>query len=129
MPRPDAQAPPTIQLFVNDAVEEFRTSELLLGIEEEGVPVEISRHAELDPLLLAHQAATASVLGIGIGISLGYVVVTSERLDAKRPYLARFLGTRYEEDRAIGANAARLVKRVPLVRLPPVDVKTRKGSS
>ena len=129
MPRPDAPPPPTIRLFVNDAVEEFRTGELLLGIEEEGVPVEVSRHAELDPLLLAHQAATASVLGIGIGISLGYVVVTSERLDARRPYLARFLGAGYEEDRGVGANAARLVKRVPLIRLPPVDAKTGKGLS
>lgn len=105
---------PTIRLRLNDRVDEARIAEVLHGIEEEGVPVEVTSHAELNPLVLAHEASLESRLGIGIGISLDHVVITTEKLPSDRPYLAAVLNTSQTIDRRAGANAARLVKRMPL---------------
>ncbi|MDO5094871.1 MAG: glycerol dehydratase reactivase beta/small subunit family protein [Propionibacteriaceae bacterium] len=105
---------PAIGLAVNERIADAQLTQLLLGMEEEGVPCDVARSAELNPLVLAHEAAVASRLGIGLGVSLDYVVVTTEKLPEGRPYLAHFLGTTPENDRTIGSNAARLVKRLPL---------------
>ena len=105
---------PTIRLRLNDRVEESRIAEVLHGIEEEGVPVEVTRHEQLNPLLLAHEASLESRLGIGIGISLDHLVITTEKLPADHPYLVAVLNQSPTIDRRAGANAARLVKRMPL---------------
>jgi len=105
---------PSIRLRLNDRVDESRIAEVLHGVEEEGVPVEVTRHAELNPLLLAHEASLESRLGIGIGIGVDHVVITTEKLPADRPYLAAVLNSSATSDRRAGANAARLVKRMPL---------------
>jgi len=105
---------PTIRLRLNDRVPDAAVAEVLHGIEEEGVPVELTRHDELNPLTLAHEASLESRLGIGIGISLDYVVVTTEKLPAARPYLIEALNRSDATDRAAGGNASRLVKRMPL---------------
>ncbi len=105
---------PTIRLRLNDQISEGRIAEVLHGVEEEGVPVEVTCHAERNPLVLAHEASLESRLGIGIGISLEFVVVTTEKLPAARPYLVENLNRAAASDRAVGANAARLVKRIPL---------------
>jgi hypothetical protein len=107
-------ARPTISLRVNTALSDGTVAEVLHGIEEEGIPAELTRHDELNPLALAHEASIESRLGIGIGISLDYVVVTTEKLPEERPYLVTILNKTPENDRAIGANAARIVKRMPL---------------
>ena len=108
---------PTIRLRVNEAITDAQLAQILYGIEEEGVPSEVSRHSELNPLQLAHQASLESRLGIGIGVSLDYVVITTEKLPAPRPYIAVGLNHTHRNDRALGANAARLVKRMPLLPL------------
>lgn len=110
---PLTPTPPSIMLHAHDGVAEPRLTALLLGIEEEGVPVEVHRREELNPLVLAHDAAVSSRLGIGIGVALDYVVITTERLPEGRPYMAEFLG---RSDRIVGSNAARIVKRIPLRR-------------
>lgn len=106
---------PTIRLQLNDQIPESRVAEVLHGIEEEGVPVEVTRHDERNPLTLAHEASLESRLGVGIGISLDFVVVTTEKLARGRPYLVEHLNRGETSDRAVGANAARLVKRTPLI--------------
>ena len=105
---------PTINLAVHEGVGDEQLTQVLLGIEEEGVPSRVDRLPELTPLVLAHRAATSSRLGIGLGIALDYVVITTEKLPEQRPYLAHFLGSSEQADRIIGSNAARLVKRLPL---------------
>ncbi len=110
--------PPAILCHVHAGVPEAALTSMLLGIEEEGVPVEVHRFDELNPLKLAHEAAIASRLGIGLGVSLDYVVTTTEKLDEGRPYIAQFLGECPEQDRVIGSNAARIVKRIPLRSAP-----------
>lgn len=110
---PAKPSPPSIVLHAHSAIGGDALTNLLLGIEEEGVPVETHHHDELNPLTLAHEAAISSRLGIGIGVALDYVVVTLEKLPEDRPYMAEFLGG---ADRKVGSNAARLVKRIPLRR-------------
>lgn len=106
--------PPSILCHVHADVAEGALTPVLLGIEEEGVPVEVHRFDELNPLSLAHEAAIASRLGIGIGISLDYLVITTEKLIEGRPYIAQTFGADPDHDRAAGGNAARIVKRIPL---------------
>lgn len=104
--------PPSILIRVHNDISGDDLMPLLLGIEEEGVPVEVSRHDELNPLRLAHAAAIESRLGIGIGVALDYVVITTEKLPEDEPYIARLLAD--VDGRLFGGNAARVVKRVPL---------------
>jgi hypothetical protein len=107
------QAKPTICLAMNDGVPSDWLAPVLLGMEEEGVPASVTRSAELDPLTLAAQAASSSRLGVGVGMSLDFVVVTTDKLPRERPYLAGRV-TDQARCRVFGANAARLVRRVPL---------------
>lgn len=106
---------PTLKVHAHERITEAQLRDVLLGTEEEGVPVEVERSTELNPLTLAHHASEASVLGVGIGVSLDYVVITTDKLPEDRPYIARFLNAGEDSDRALGANAARLVKRLPLL--------------
>lgn len=105
---------PSIRLRINDRVDVARIAEVLHGVEEEGVPAEVTTHAELNPLVLAHEASLESRLGVGIGIGVDHIVITTEKLPPERPYLAAVLNRSATSDRAAGANAARLVKRMPL---------------
>jgi len=45
------------------------------------------------------------------------VVITTEKLPVDRPYLVVILNRSAASDRAAGTNAARLVKRMPLIDL------------
>lgn len=105
---------PTIRVRLNERLDEARIAQVLYGVEEEGVPVQLTRHAELNPLVLAHEASLESRLGIGIGVGLDFVVITTEKLPTDRPYLADVLNRSDSSDRRAGSNAARLVKRMPL---------------
>lgn len=109
---------PTIMVARNTRITDGQLASLLLGLEEQGVPFEEFSLEELNPLELAHEASLRSVLGVGIGISLDYVVVTTEKLPAGRPYLAGHLNHSDESDRILGGNAARIVKRLPLQAVP-----------
>ena len=111
---------PTIRLRLSDRIPDVRIAEVLHGIEEEGVPVEVTHHPEQNPLVLAHDASLESRLGIGIGVGLDFVVITTEKLPADRPYLVENLNRADASDRAVGANAARLVKRMPLTDLTAI---------
>lgn len=118
MVRSAATIRPHLVLNHHGEVDDGVLRELLLGIEEEGVPVMIHRCPEPNPVKLAHQAAEESVLTIGIGTGLGFVVVTTSHLDEQHPYLAYRLGETAEADRVIGGNVARLAKRLPLRPVP-----------
>ena len=110
----DNESRPTIMVQANTAITDAQLREVLLGIEEEGVPFELRRDPELNPLTLAHEASIASRLGVGVGVSLDYVVITTEKLPEQRPYITGLLNRTAQADRALGANAARIVKRLPL---------------
>ncbi|WP_345423731.1 glycerol dehydratase reactivase beta/small subunit family protein [Pseudonocardia xishanensis] len=80
------------------------------GAEEEGVPVAVEQ-AEGDPVALAHAAALASPLEVGIGVGRdGAVAVHHASLRADRP-VERIAP---ENARRAGRTAARIVKILPL---------------
>lgn len=105
---------PRILVFANDRLPPRLIDDILYGIEEEGIPYAVRTCAELNPLVLAHAASVESRLGVGVGISLDYVVITTEKLPEQRPYIAQTLNYNRDQDRALGSNAARIVKRMPL---------------
>jgi len=106
-------AKPAIEVLANQTITDAALLPLLWGIEEEGVPAVVRRRSELDPLVLANEAAKESQLGVGVGASLDYVVVTQALLEVRRPYLAEKT-TEPQVIRRMGSDAARLVRRVPL---------------
>ena len=108
---------PSIVIGTHEAITDRQLKEILLGIEEEGVTYRVDRCAELNPLALAHTASESSRLGVGMGISLDYVVITTEKLRQERPYIAHVLNHNAATDRTLGATAARIVKRLPLTDL------------
>jgi hypothetical protein len=105
---------PAVEVFAHRAITELQLKQILLGIEEESIPYVVTWSDQLNPLELAHEAAVTSRLGVGVGVSLDYVVITTEKLPAAQPYVAHWLNYNHEVDRGLGATAARLVKRLPL---------------
>lgn len=106
---------PTITLFAQRQIGESALASVLHGAEEEGVPISVTITDNTDTFGIALEAATQSHLDIGIGISGHMAVITTRRLPKERPYLVTGFGVDADADRAIGANAARLVKRSPLI--------------
>ena len=106
---------PTIIVNHHAGLSRCALAEVLYGIEEEGIPYEVRAVASAaDVRGLAHAAALESRLGVGVGAAPAAVVVTLEKLPEDAPYISATLNHRRALDRAIGTNAARLVKRMPL---------------
>jgi hypothetical protein len=114
VPHLDDTKKPAVEVYAHDSVADFQLEEILLGIEEQSIPYVVTHRPDLSPLDLAHAAATTSRLGVGIGVSLDYVVVTTEKLPLTEPYIAAQLNYNHDTDRALGASAARIVQRLPL---------------
>ncbi len=83
---------------------------LALGIEEEGLPSLLVPCREPNAGVCAEKASSTSGLDLGIGLcASGHLLVH------RGPNLSLFSAVFSEVDlRAYGANAARLIKRVPL---------------
>ncbi len=89
------------------------------GIEEEGVPWHVESMQREDLLMVAHEAADDSRLGIGVAIRDGNssrIVLQHERLPAKQP-LFDLASPTLVQARLLGANSARLAKRTPLKQI------------
>ena len=104
---------PTIRVLVSEEVQKREYRDMLLGIEEEGVPFEIEESNLLEDIELSYIAATQSRLGVGIGISSKYISLHYEKLPQDKPLFRINKESSEEALRAIGSNAARLVKRMP----------------
>lgn len=89
---------------------------LLNGIEEEEIPVTTHEIVEKTATQRAYQAALASRLSVGIGFDDQQVIVHYKNLPAEQP-LFTIRRTDVAQFRALGANAARLVKGVPFKEL------------
>ena len=104
---------PTIKVYYDcDQISVADFTGILLGIEEEGIPYDVQEVHESRVLELAHKASLDSRLGVGVGISKEGIVLQYEKLDKAAPLFKIKL---YQKElfRAIGANAARLVKKMP----------------
>ncbi|HWQ78601.1 MAG TPA: glycerol dehydratase reactivase beta/small subunit family protein [Anaerovoracaceae bacterium] len=84
------------------------------GIEEEGIPFEIKADPERSAAKLAHKAALASRLNVGVGIGADHTVaVHYSQLDEETPVFTESGDSAGFDFTALGVNAARLVKGLP----------------
>jgi len=106
---------PLVMLMCSAAgVPEALRREILLGMEEEGVPV-LVQEGEGEASDLAFEAARLSPLEVGIGLDAqGKAVLQHRKLRRHQPLLRANLAPGPETARQLGLNAARLVKGLPL---------------
>lgn len=105
---------PSIEVHLSEELTEAQLAEVLYGIEEEGIPYIVRRVPRSGVAAAAHAAAIASRLGVGVGAAGGEIAITTEKLPPGQPYIIHSLNRTPASDRAIGTNAARIVKRIPL---------------
>lgn len=85
--------------------------DIAAGLEEEGVPFRVEVGSAADAVSLAHEAAHASPLDVGVGVGGAAQVCVHH---AKLPPHAPALLASASAARAMGHNAARLVTGIPL---------------
>ena len=90
--------------------------EVCAGVEEEGVPVEVVDAPDgLTATALAHAAAQASRLEVGIGVdAAGATAVHHAKLPVDRPPATGRSDATAPDRRRIGRTGARVVKNLPL---------------
>ena len=97
-------------------------SEVLAGIEEEGVPYLVERVApdgDSDAQRLARRAAARSSLDVGVGIDAdGRVAILHDKLPDGVEGLSAAQPATPRTGRVAGHNAARIVVGVPLMDVP-----------
>ena len=108
---------PAVWIFKGPFVAEEAYQPILWGLEEEGIPFEIHDAPAGAVRDLARQAAHGSPLDVGIAIGVnGEVVLHHRDLPAEAPLFSLAMKTLPPGHlRRLGMNAARLVKRQPLV--------------
>lgn len=100
--------------YTRGRVGEESFNQLLLGIEEEGIPFElVAQGDDKASGSLAHEASLASRLGVGIGVAPDGMTLHYNKLDEDLPLFRIPLNASVSAMRALGANAARLVKGQP----------------
>ncbi|MHB1042811.1 MAG: glycerol dehydratase reactivase beta/small subunit family protein [Eubacteriales bacterium] len=111
------EKPVIVLMCPDDGFFEAQKREIMLGIEEEGVPVAVKTgEGEADDL--GFEAARMSPLEVGIGLDKqGKAVLQHRKLSRRRPLFTVDLNLRPEAARSIGINAARLVKALPLKKI------------
>jgi hypothetical protein len=104
---------PSIKVYYDaNAVQPEKLTNLLLGIEEEGIPYDLAGVSESDVFEIGFKACNDSRLGVGIGVSEKKLILHFEKLKKKRPIFE--IGSFEKENyRILGSNAARLVKKMP----------------
>jgi hypothetical protein len=110
---------PAINIYYNkDFLDASFFRELVWGIEEEGVPYRLETKSEKSSLELSYQGAQESNLGVGIGIgSDNLMILHYIKLKKDTPLFKVELHCNDSVMRALGANAARLVKGIPFKTL------------
>ncbi|MDO4288460.1 MAG: glycerol dehydratase reactivase beta/small subunit family protein [Eubacterium sp.] len=105
---------PEIKVYYNkNSVNKSIVTQVLLGIEEEGLPYSLVEKDSSNGGEMAYKAAEASHLGVGIGIGDTEIVLQYIKLKENEPLFRIPIKDDETTLRAIGANAARLVKRMP----------------
>ena len=113
MAMPIEMTKPNVRVLMSPDASQAALRQLTLGMEEEGIPWEEDTREGMDALALSWEAAQASRLEVGLGLDRQFVVLHYSKLDQDKP-LYRVPARQADQVRAIGANAARLVKKLPL---------------
>lgn len=104
---------PRVIIYMNPLeVNEGLLSEIMAGLEEEGVPSEKQEISNMEVMTLASRAAKASPLDIGIGISSEIAMTIKQFPKGKMLYYLKKPDKRMA--RCLGSNAGRYVKGLPL---------------
>lgn len=104
---------PVINIYYDNRIDENDFISLLNGIEEEGIPYELIPENLTDVISLSYAACCSSKLGVGLGVSKDDIALHYEKLDKSSPLYKINIKSRSNIVRALGSNAARLVKRMP----------------
>lgn len=101
-------------VYARDHVGEEVFAQLLMGIEEEGIPYDaVPESTGETAVVIAHNASIASRFGVGVGVAQDGIVLHYHQLGEQSPLYKIPLKSSQEAMRALGANAARLVKGQP----------------
>lgn len=99
-------------------IEDREIEQLLYGLEEEAVPFEIHKGDNETAINLSYQAAYTSKLGVGVGMGKDQLAVLHyEKLKKEAPIFQMNIQDKSLSLRALGVNAARLVKGMPFKEL------------
>ncbi|MCG8540483.1 MAG: glycerol dehydratase reactivase beta/small subunit family protein [Clostridia bacterium] len=105
---------PCIKVYISQCIRDAQgIMDVCWGIEEEGIPYDKAVMPRSSALELSYRASKDSNLGVGIGIDSARVVLHYNKLRSEEPLCSINLNKNELILRSIGANAARLVKRVP----------------
>lgn len=105
---------PSIKIYYAEALRDKQVlDQILYGIEEEGIPAEAQPCDGNVVEELAYLACQDSILGTGIGISTMSVAVQYDKLKKEEPLFLLSTNTAPDKLRILGANSARLVKKMP----------------
>lgn len=105
---------PTIRILHNSQAVAETVRQLQYGMEEEGVPCEVDTATGMDAVEMAWEAANASRLSVGVGLDGQRLVLHFSKLEPSYPLLQLPARSDVMQIRALGSNAARLVKKLPL---------------
>ena len=116
MPVIQERIKPTVHVRCAEDTPQAVLRQLQYGMEEEGIPWEAAAGTG-DALSLAWEAARSSRLEVGIGLDRQALVLHYSKLEREQPLFRIPANSGMETVRALGANAARLVKKLPLKAL------------
>ena len=117
MPMPHEIRKPTIHFFHTAQANGQVLREVELGMEEEGIPWKLDQMQSGNALTLAWEAAQSSNLEVGVGADDQWIVLHYSKLEKDQPLFRISAQAGPAQARALGANAARLVKKLPLKAL------------
>ncbi|QJA08808.1 glycerol dehydratase [Romboutsia sp. CE17] len=105
---------PVIKIFFDEnKIKEADIKEVLWGIEEEGIPYEVLPVRIENAVDSGYKASIESSLGVGIGIDEKYIVLHYNKLKKDSPLFTISRNSDSTKIRSLGANAARLVIKMP----------------
>ena len=112
--RPVEMERPTIKVFIKSDYGRPETlRQLMYGIEEEGIPYEVTEEKFHDAVSLAWEASQQSRLSVGLGLDRDTLVLHFSKLKESEPLFQISARSPEWDIRAMGSNAARLVKKLP----------------
>lgn len=109
-----ARKKPVIKINYNDDIKNIKEIyQVLLGMEEEGIPFEVSPISYGNATQIGYKASLESPLGVGIGIDTKNIVLHFNKLEETNPIFIIDFKSSWHKKRSLGANAARLVTKMP----------------
>lgn len=114
MPAIYEMSKPTVHILCAPDASPQLLCQIQHGLEEEGIPWETDTKNTGDAVVLSWEAATASRLEVGVGLDAQTLALHFSKLPQNEPLFRIPARSGAELVRALGSNAGRLVKKLPL---------------